>query len=133
VHREPRPEWVPAVERSGREEQWALLCLLAGREVEIDPDELNGAIRRAELLLATGGDPRRGPDLRGRAATSVAADLDRPHRRAALRTGLRRLTSETGGHAVVDEALHVLLDDDDLAWLAYATSLLADHLGDGGE
>ena len=34
--------------------------------------EANGALRRAELLLAAGGDPRRGLELVGRAVTSVA-------------------------------------------------------------
>ena len=42
------------------------LVLIAGRDVELDPDELRGARRRAVQLLATAGDPRREPDPDGR-------------------------------------------------------------------
>ena len=58
------------------------LGFLAGRSVEIDPEELNAALRRAELLLATGGDPRRSPELYGRAVIAIARDLDEPARAA---------------------------------------------------
>ena len=61
-----------AVERAEAEEQWALVCFLAGRSVELDPEQLNAALRRAELLLATGGDPHRRLELYGRAVTAVA-------------------------------------------------------------
>jgi hypothetical protein len=131
VHHEPIPAWVPAVERSGREERWVVLCLLAGQAVDVDPDELNGAIRRAELLLATGGDPRRAPDLYGRAVTAIAADLDRHERRLALRSGLQGLLPAAVGHPEVEQALRQLIGDENLAWQAYALSLLADALGDG--
>ena len=52
------------------------LAWLAGQEVELDPDERRATLRRAELLLAAGGDPRRELELDGRAVTAVAADLD---------------------------------------------------------
>jgi hypothetical protein len=121
------------VERSAREEQWAILSLLAGREVELDPDELNGAIRRAELLLATGGDPHRAPELHGRAVSAVAADLDAPGHRVALQSGLKRLAPAVAGHARVGDALRDLIEDDDLAWQAYALGLLAEALGDADD
>ena len=54
------------------------LAWLAGRELELDPDELKGALRRAELLLAAGGDPHRELDFDGRAVTALADDLDEP-------------------------------------------------------
>ena len=76
------------------------LAWLAGREIEHDEDELRGAIRRAELLLAAGGDPRRELELDGRAVETVAGDLgDEAHgtnsrtgspRSCPHRTGCRR-------------------------------------------
>ena len=35
------------------------LAWLAGQQVELDQEELRATLRRAELLLAAGGDPRR--------------------------------------------------------------------------
>ena len=57
--RETIRDWVRSLERREPTEQWTMLCWLAGREIAIDEDELNGAVRRAELLLAAGGDPHR--------------------------------------------------------------------------
>ena len=37
-----------------------VLAYLAGQEVELPDEELNGARRRAMLLVAAGGDPHRG-------------------------------------------------------------------------
>ena len=70
---------IRATERADPEEQWALLCFVAGRNVTIDAHDLNAALRRSELLLATGGDPRRPLELYGRAVTALAEDLDEPH------------------------------------------------------
>jgi hypothetical protein len=112
------------------EEQWPVLCFLAGQSVEIDANELNGAIRRAELLLAAGGDPRRALELDGRAATAVAADLDAPGRREQLRASLGRLRSDAYGLPATDEALERLLADDELAWQCFAMALLAGELAE---
>ena len=65
-----------------------LLCFLAGRDVALDAHELGAALRRSELLLAAGGDPRRPLELHGRAVTALAEDLDEPERRAQLAAGL---------------------------------------------
>jgi hypothetical protein len=91
---------------------------LAGRGVELDPDELRGALRRALLLLAAGGDPRREPEPDGRAATALAAELDRPERRAQLEKAL----------AALRDSAESLLADPDLAWRTLACSLLAEDL-----
>jgi hypothetical protein len=94
------------------------LAWFGGREVPLDEDELHGALRRALLLLAAGGDPQRDPELDGRAVTALAAELDRPERRGALLAALRELR----------ECADELLADPDLAWRAFACALLADEL-----
>ena len=106
------------------------LAYLAGTPVELDADELKGAIRRAELLLATGGDPRRALELDGRAVSTVADDLDAPTRRAALAEGLEHLLQNSEGLPAVGEALRSLLGDGELAWRSYASAILADALSD---
>jgi hypothetical protein len=118
------------LERAPVEELWTALAFLAGEVVEIDPDERNAAVRRAELLLATGGDPHRPLELYGRAVSAVAADLDRPAARAQLAEGLAALETETAGLRGAEEALRLLRGDGDLAWQAFAAALLADELSD---
>jgi hypothetical protein len=125
-------EWIRSLEGSEPEVQCQLLCFLAGRAVEMDADEANGALRRAELLLVAGGDPRRSLDLHGRAVSAVAADLDTPDRRLLLDAGLAGLEADAGGLPRVQEALRLLRSDPDLAWQCYAASLLAEELGDEG-
>lgn len=119
-----------SIERAEPEEQWAVLGFLAGRLVEIDPEELNAALRRSELLLATGGDPRRSPELYGRAVTAIARDLDTSSRRAQLRAALETLEPEARDLPGAGEALRLLLADPDLAWQSYALALLAEELAD---
>jgi hypothetical protein len=121
-------DWIRGAERSAPEEQWVLLCFLAGGSVEIDEAELHAAIRRAELLLAAGGDPHRPLELYGRAVTALADDLDDPEARAQLEAGLARLTEETAGLRGATEALRLLRRDGDLAWQCYSMALLADAL-----
>ena len=126
-------DWLSSLDQMEPEEQWALVCFIAGREVELDRDELNAALRRAELLLASGGDPRRVPALYSRAVTTVATDLDTPGRRIALRAALERLAPEAEELHGAGEAVRLLLADDDLAWQAFAYSLLAERLADEEE
>ena len=106
------------------------LVLLAGREVELDPDELRGARRRAVQLLATAGDPRREPDPYGRAVTALAADLDAPEHRAALAEGLESLAVSAAGLQEVSARLELLVADEELAWRWFACTLLAEELVD---
>jgi hypothetical protein len=124
---------IRASERSEPEEQWVVLCFLAGRQVEIDPDERNAAVRRAELLLASGGDPRRSLALFGRAVTAVAEDLDSPAARRRLADGLTALEPDVAGLRGASEALRLLRGDADLAWQAFAMSILADELAEADE
>ena len=121
-------DWVRSTEHAPPEEQWALLCFLAGRSVTVDEAEHHAALRRSELLLATGGDPRRPLELYGRAVTALADDLDEPALRAELAAGLEALQPEVDGLRGATEALRLLRRDGDLAWQCYAMSLLAEHL-----
>jgi hypothetical protein len=130
VARETIRDWVRSLERAEPPAQWTVLCFFAGRSVAIDDDERNAAIRRAELLLAAGGDPHRPLDPFGRAATALADDLDSPERRTQLRAGLESLREEVAGLRGAREALQVLLSDDDLAWQTFATSILAEALAE---
>jgi len=104
------------------------LALLAAPDSLVEPDELNPAVRRAMLLLAAGGDPHRELELEGRAVSALAAELDRPERRAEVSRGLEALRAEAAGLANVSRALAELLLDAGLAWRAYACALLADEL-----
>lgn len=108
-----------------------LLASVAGQEVRIDEDEVHAATRRALLLLAAGGDPERGLDLNGRAVVALADDLDEPERRSALRTGLLELRRQAKPYDHVCEALRALSEDPDVAWRAFACSLLASSLSTG--
>lgn len=109
-------------------ELWAPLAYLAGLGVDLDPDERYAAFRRAELLLAAGGDPRRPVELTDRAVETVADDLSTPGRRAQLAARVRELEPQAVGLPAVTEALHVLGADSELAWRAYAWALLAEHV-----
>lgn len=130
--RETVRDWIRSVERAEPEEQWTLLCFLGGRQVTIDADELNSALRRAGLLLAAGGDPRRRLELYGRAVTAIAEDLDSPAARDELAAGLDALTTEAEGLQGAGEALRLLRADPDLAWQCFAMALLAEELAEAG-
>jgi len=96
----------------------------AGPDVTVDPDESRAVVRRALLLHAAGGDALRGFDLEGRAVCAAAADLDRPARRAELAGGLDDLRRRAAGLAFVETALAALEAEPDLAWRAWACSVL---------
>jgi hypothetical protein len=131
----PAP-WLADLERTlaeGDDDSLAIavvvLASVAGSEIRLDDDERDGAVRRGLLLLAAGGDPNRGLDLDGRAVRALATDLDDADRRAILASSLVDLASQAQGLAHVSEALHGMLDAPEVAWRAYACSLLARQLG----
>jgi hypothetical protein len=131
----PAP-WLADLERTlaeGGDDSLAIavvvLASVAGSEIRLDDEERDGALRRALLLLAAGGDPNRGLDLDGRAIRALATDLDDADRREILASSLAELASQAHGLAHVSEALHGMLDAPDVAWRAYACSLLARRLG----
>ena len=105
------------------------LAWLAGQGIELDEEEVRATVRRAELLLAAGGDPRRELELDGRAVASVAADLDDPAAREQLEDALNALATEAEGLASVASALAQLRAQPDLAWQCYAGALLAEAIG----
>lgn len=87
-----------------------------------------GAVRRATLLLAAGGDPHRSLELDGRAVSSLAADIDSPERRDGLAAGLASLPVD--GLPRVTAAVGRLLGDRELAWRSYAAGVLGAELAD---
>ena len=129
-----REAWVDQLEAllAEADEATAVVTVasVAGRGLELDPDELRGAGRRALLVLAAGGDPSRGLDLCGSAVLGLASELDAPERRDALEDGLFRLLEEARGLPHISETVRALLATPDVAWRAYACSLLAEELAE---
>ena len=107
------------------------LAWLGGQRIELDEEELRATLRRAELLLAAGGDPRRELELDDRAVTSVAADLDDETARAQLEDALGRLAVEAEGLPAVTGALAELRGQPELAWRCWAYALIADAIASG--
>ena len=107
----------------------AVLVYLAGDEVDLPDAELSEARRRALLLLAAGGDPRRELGVDDRAVKALAADLWSDERRVRLTAGLDGLALRSRDLPRVREAVLVLARDPDLAWRLYALALLAEELG----
>jgi hypothetical protein len=106
----------------------AVLSLIAGRDVELEPDEVRGAQRRGVQLLAAGGDPQRKLEVDGRAVAAVAEDLDSPQRRAVLGAGLEDLRSTAAGLPNVLARIDALAREPDAAWRWFALTILAEEL-----
>ena len=105
-----------------------VLAYIAGQSVAIDEGELNGARRRALLLVAAGGDPHRELGIDDRAVKSLAADLFTDERRAELGGALDAVVARVRALPVVREASIFLVSDLDLAWRFFALALLAEEL-----
>ena len=124
-------EWLETELAAGSERDlWPPLAFVAGRDLEIGEHELHAALRRALLLVAAGGDPRRTLDLDERAVTALASELEEPQRRSALVDRLLALSTEVEGLPIVADALHAMVSAPDRAWRAYACSLLAAELSE---
>jgi hypothetical protein len=134
----PAP-WLVQLEGSLEEDDESLavgivvLASVAGREVHIEPDVVHGAARRALLVLAAGGDPERGLDLNGRAVHAMADELRTVDRQLALERGLDDVKAQAKGLSHVSEAVTALRATPDVAWRAFACSLLAEELGGADE
>jgi hypothetical protein len=105
-----------------------VLAYIAGQSVEIGDEDLNGARRRALLLVAAGGDPHRDLDIDDRAVKALATDLFTDERREQLGRSIDALVLRVREHTVAREAALFLAADVDLAWRLFSLSLLAEEL-----
>src|SRR5579884_2076998 len=103
-----------------------VLAYLAGRAVDLDPGELNGARRRALLLVAAGGDPHRELDVDDRAVKALAADLYDEGKREQLARAIDALVLRVRELPTAREAAIFLAADVDLAFRLFALALLAE-------
>ncbi len=133
----PPPPWLVSLEASLASEDaddtlatgLVVLASVAGERVPLGDAERRAATRRALLLLAAGGDPNRGLDLNGRAVEALAHDLRDVDRQLALESALAEIRGQAAGLPHVSEALGALAQAPDIAWRAFACSLLAEELG----
>jgi hypothetical protein len=107
-----------------------VLAYVAGSSIEIDDSELNGARRRALLIVAAGGDPHRELDVDDRAVKSIAADLFTTDRRAQLARGIDELVLRVRDLPAARAGAIFLAGDVDLAWRLYTLGLLAEELAE---
>ena len=106
------------------------LAYVAVQALELDEAEVQAARRRALLVLASGGDPRRELEPDGRAVSVLAGELDSVERRDGLQAALKRLREGANGLPAVSRALDALLADGTRAWRWAACALLAEELAD---
>jgi hypothetical protein len=107
-----------------------VLAYLAGQAVELDEDELNGARRRALLLVAAGGDPHRELDVDDRAVRALAADLYTAERREQLARAIDALVLRVRELPTAREGAIFLAADVDFAFRLFALALLAEELAE---
>ena len=107
-----------------------VLAYIAGQAVEIEEADLNGARRRALLLVAAGGDPHRGLAVDDRAVKALAADLHTDERRRQLGRSIDSLVLRVRDRDTAREAALFLAGDVDLAWRLFSLALLAEELGE---
>ena len=124
--------WLSELERvlstSSATDRLVLVAAAAGRTVPLHAGETRAVVRRSLLLHAAGGDALRPYELDGRAIVAAAGELDVPDRRAELARGLHRLRREASGLPSLESALETLVAEPDLAWRAYACSVLLEGL-----
>jgi hypothetical protein len=107
-----------------------VVAYLAGQSVDLDEEELNGARRRAMLLVAAGGDPHRELGVDDRAVKALAADLYTEARRGELARALDAIVLRVRDLPTAREAALFLAGDVDLAWRLFALGLLAEELAE---
>jgi hypothetical protein len=105
-----------------------VLAYVAGQSVEIEDEDLNGARRRALLLVAAGGDPHRDLDVDDRAVKALATDLYTDERREQLGRSIDALVLRVRERPVARAAALYLAADVDLAWRLFSLALLAEEL-----
>jgi hypothetical protein len=125
---EPEARWLDLLESFGEVERWTSVAFVAGRDVSLDEEERNEALRRALVVRAVGGDPHRELALDEDAVTRLADELDSPERREALVRALAELGGRVGERPDVAGAIATLVASPDLAWRAFCAALLAAEL-----
>ena len=124
--------WLTELERvlsiSSSTDRVVLVAAAAGRTVTLDAAETRAVVRRALLLHAAGGDALRPYELDGRAVLGAAGELDTQERRGELASGLDRLRRDAAGLPSLGGTLETLVAEPDLAWRAYACSVLLEAL-----
>ena len=127
---DPLDDLLARVEAGELGDPLPVLAYVAGTSVEIDDSELNGARRRALLLVAAGGDPHRELDVDDRSVKAMAADLFTDDRREQLVRGIDALVLRVRELPTVREGALFLAGDIDLAWRLYSLGLLAEELAE---
>jgi hypothetical protein len=107
-----------------------VLAYVAGQAVELEEAELNGARRRALLLVAAGGDPHRDLEVDDRAVKALAGDLYTDDRRGQLGRSIDALVVRVRELPAAREAALFLAADVDLAWRLFCLGLLAEELAE---
>lgn len=107
-----------------------VLAYVAGQALELDDEELNGARRRALLLVAAGGDPHRELEVDDRAVKALAADLYTDERREQFGRSIDALVLRVRELPTAREAALFLAADVDLAWRLCSLGLLAEELAE---
>lgn len=118
----------PYLEQASADEAAAMIALVAVERVGFDADQLSAAVRRAVLVLASGGDLRRELTLDDQVVAGLATDVEDAERRSELTAALQELRAWTDGLPGATSAIDALLGDPDRAWRALATAVLADEL-----
>jgi hypothetical protein len=125
---DPLDELLQRVDDGDLGDPLPVLAYVAGQAIAIGEEELNGARRRALLLLAAGGDPHRELGLDDRAVKAIAADLYTEERRDAMGSAVDALVLRVRELPRAREAALFLAADVDLAWRLFALGLLAEEL-----
>lgn len=126
------PALLRAIEVGELGDPLAPLAYVAGQTVELEAAELAGSRRRALLLRAAGGDPRREPEIDEPAVRLLARELHSELRLEQLRAALDALAPLARELPAVREAVLFLAADPDLAWRLLMVALLAEELDEQG-
>jgi hypothetical protein len=127
---DPLDELLTRVDTGELGDPLPVLAYVAGQSVTIDEAELNGARRRALLLVAAGGDPHRELEIDDRAVKALATDLYSDELRTALARSIDVLVLRVRDLPTAREAALFLAGDIDLAWRLFALGLLAEELAE---
>src|SRR5262249_44951262 len=130
VAMDPLDEVLAQVDTGALGDPLPVLAYLAGQAVELGDEELNGARRRALLLVAAGGDPHRELAVDDRAVKALATDLYTEERRDELGRSIDAIVVRVRDLPSARDAALFLASDVDLAWRLFAMALLAEELAE---